>query len=132
MEHRKQPRSDLYRPVQQSDLAQNWKAMGAAAPGPSSGDTVLLGHEYRTCIKLNIAQLDDPAEAIAEAYQRLCVDLRDLPLIGKFDYVRSRQASDCGSGSTTCQGPPRRRPPDVAEEGCLIGQAASAALGVRC
>jgi hypothetical protein len=47
-----------------------------------------LGYEYRACIKLSVAQLDDPAAAIAEAYQRHCVDLRDLQLVGKFDYFQ--------------------------------------------
>jgi hypothetical protein len=31
---------------------------------------MLLGYEYRACIKLGAQQLDDPAAAIAEAYQR--------------------------------------------------------------
>jgi endonuclease YncB( thermonuclease family) len=52
------------------------------------GETLLLGYEYRACIKLGVAQLDDPAAAIAEAYQRHCVDLRDLRLVGKFDYFQ--------------------------------------------
>jgi hypothetical protein len=49
------------------------------------GETLLLGYKYRACIKLGVAQLDDPAAAIAKAYQRLCVDLGDLRLVGKFD-----------------------------------------------
>jgi hypothetical protein len=32
-------------------------------------------------------QLDDPA-AIAEDYQRHCVDLRDLRLVGRLDYLQ--------------------------------------------
>ena len=36
-------------------------------------------------IKLGVQQLDNPAAAIAEAYQRHCVDLRDLRLVGRFD-----------------------------------------------
>jgi hypothetical protein len=35
-----------------------------------------------------VAELDDPAAAIADAYQRLCVDLRDLELVGRFDYFQ--------------------------------------------
>jgi hypothetical protein len=49
---------------------------------------VLLGYEYRAAIKLGRKHLADPADAIAEAYQRLCVDLRDLRLVGKFDYFQ--------------------------------------------
>jgi hypothetical protein len=47
-----------------------------------------LAYEYRACIKLGVAQLNDPAAAIAEAYQRHCVDLGDLRLVGKFDYFQ--------------------------------------------
>jgi endonuclease YncB( thermonuclease family) len=50
------------------------------------GEDLLLGYEYRAAIKLGIEELEDPAEAIADAYQRHCVDLRDLRLVGKFDY----------------------------------------------
>jgi endonuclease YncB( thermonuclease family) len=50
------------------------------------GEDVLLGYEYRAAIKLGRKQLGDPADAIADAYQRLCVDLRDLRLVGKYDY----------------------------------------------
>jgi hypothetical protein len=39
------------------------------------GRDLLLGYEYRACIKLGARDLDDPADAIAEAYQRVCVDL---------------------------------------------------------
>jgi hypothetical protein len=49
-----------------------------------SGET-LLGYEYRACIKLGVQPLDGPAAVIAEAYQRHCVDLRDLRLVGRFD-----------------------------------------------
>ena len=37
------------------------------------GETLLLGYEYRACIKLGAQQLDNPAAAIAEAYQRHCM-----------------------------------------------------------
>jgi endonuclease YncB( thermonuclease family) len=50
------------------------------------GEDLLLGYEYRAAIKLGIEELQDPAGAIADAYQRHCVDLRDLRLVGKFDY----------------------------------------------
>ncbi|WP_171075429.1 hypothetical protein [Nonomuraea basaltis] len=39
---------------------------------------MLLGYEYRACIKLGARDLDAPADAIANAYQRVCVDLRTL------------------------------------------------------
>jgi endonuclease YncB( thermonuclease family) len=50
------------------------------------GEDLLLGYEFRAAIKLGVEELADPAVAIAEAYQRLCVDLRTLRLVGKFDY----------------------------------------------
>jgi endonuclease YncB( thermonuclease family) len=50
------------------------------------GEDLLLGYEFRAAIKLGIQELEDPATAIADAYQRHCVDLRDLHLVGKFDY----------------------------------------------
>jgi endonuclease YncB( thermonuclease family) len=50
------------------------------------GEDLLLGYEYRAAIKLGVKKLEDPAAAIADAYQRLCVDLRHLRLVGKFNY----------------------------------------------
>jgi hypothetical protein len=50
------------------------------------GEDLLLGYEFRAAIKLGVKKLEDPAAAIADAYQRLCVDLRDLRVVGKFDY----------------------------------------------
>jgi hypothetical protein len=52
------------------------------------GEDLLLGYEFRAAIKLGVKKLEDPATAIADAYQRLCVDLRDLHLVGKFDYFQ--------------------------------------------
>jgi endonuclease YncB( thermonuclease family) len=52
------------------------------------GEDLLLGYEFRAAIKLGVAELEDPAAVIADAYQRLCVDLRDLSLVGKFDYFQ--------------------------------------------
>jgi hypothetical protein len=52
------------------------------------GEDLLLGYEFRAAIKLGIKKLEDPAGAIADAYQRLCVDLRDLSLVGEFDYFQ--------------------------------------------
>ncbi|WP_433435051.1 hypothetical protein [Nonomuraea sp. CA-141351] len=50
------------------------------------GPDLLLGYEYRACIKLGTQHLDDPADAIAEAYQRVCVDLRTLTEVGLYGY----------------------------------------------
>jgi endonuclease YncB( thermonuclease family) len=52
------------------------------------GEDLLLGYEFRAAIKLGVKKLQDPAAAIANAYQRLCVDLSDLSLVGKFDYFQ--------------------------------------------
>jgi hypothetical protein len=50
------------------------------------GPDLLLAYEYRACIKLGARDLDDPADAIAGAYQRVCVDLRTLTEVGLFGY----------------------------------------------
>jgi hypothetical protein len=50
------------------------------------GHDLLLGHEYRACIKLGARDLDDPADAIEDAYQRVCVDLRTLTEVGLFGH----------------------------------------------
>jgi hypothetical protein len=52
------------------------------------GEDLLLGYEFRAAVKLGVKKLQDPAAAIADAYQWLCVDLRDLRLVGKFDYFQ--------------------------------------------
>jgi hypothetical protein len=50
------------------------------------GADVLLGYEYRQCIILGKAPT---AEAgIAEAYQRTCVDLRNLQVVGEYGYFQ--------------------------------------------
>ncbi|MGW0581592.1 hypothetical protein ACWD25_37925, partial [Streptomyces sp. NPDC002920] len=46
------------------------------------GQNLLLGYEYRACIKLGTRELTNPAEAIAQAYQRVCVDLWTLTEVG--------------------------------------------------
>ena len=51
-----------------------------------SGPDLLLGYEYRACIKLGTPQLQDPAKAISEAYQRVCVDLRTKTEVGLYGY----------------------------------------------
>jgi endonuclease YncB( thermonuclease family) len=50
------------------------------------GQDLLLGYEYRACIKLGVKQLTDPAEVIGGAYQRVCVDLRNLTEVGLYGY----------------------------------------------
>jgi hypothetical protein len=50
------------------------------------GQDLLLGYEYRACIKLGARELTDPADAIAQAYQRVCVDLRTLTEVGLYGY----------------------------------------------
>ncbi|GAA3086187.1 hypothetical protein [Streptosporangium carneum] len=53
------------------------------------GEDLLLGYEYRACIKLGAKNLDDgPAAAIGQAYQRVCVDLRTKDEVGLYGYHR--------------------------------------------
>ncbi|MGW7303406.1 hypothetical protein [Streptomyces sp. NPDC054829] len=52
------------------------------------GQDLLLGYEYRACIKLGAKEVLDPDKAIASAYQRVCVDLRTLTEVGLFGYHR--------------------------------------------
>ena len=50
------------------------------------GSKVLLGYEYRMCIKLGTAKT---AEAgIKDAFQRTCLDLRNLEIVGKFGFYK--------------------------------------------
>ena len=48
------------------------------------GDKVLLGYEYRMCIKLSSA--DTSENGIKDAFQRICVDLRTLDIVGKYGF----------------------------------------------
>lgn len=48
------------------------------------GEKILLGYEYRMCIKLGTAQSSQ--DGINEAFQRLCLDLRNLEIVGKFGF----------------------------------------------
>lgn len=50
------------------------------------GKNLLLGYEYRMCIKLSKDK--SSAECIADAFERICVDLRDLSIVGKFDFYK--------------------------------------------
>lgn len=44
------------------------------------GEKVLLGYEFRMCIKLGVA--DTQQEGIGKAFQRICVDLRNMSEVG--------------------------------------------------
>jgi len=48
------------------------------------GSNVLLGYEFRACIKLGTAE--NGADGIKSAFERICVDLRDLRIVGKFGF----------------------------------------------
>ena len=48
------------------------------------GDKVLLGYEYRMCIKL--ASADTSENGIKDAFQRICVDLQTLDIVGKYGF----------------------------------------------
>jgi endonuclease YncB( thermonuclease family) len=48
------------------------------------GFDVLLGYEYRMCIKL--ATKPDATSGINAAFQRICIDLRDLTEVGLFGF----------------------------------------------
>ena len=48
------------------------------------GADLLLGYEFRACIKLGTAA--DSAAGVAQAFQRVCVDLRDLRMVGKYGF----------------------------------------------
>ena len=48
------------------------------------GDKVLLGYEYRMCIKLGTASTQD--KGIENAFQRICIDLRNLNIVGKYGF----------------------------------------------
>jgi endonuclease YncB( thermonuclease family) len=48
------------------------------------GDDLLLGYEYRMCIKLAMA--DTAADGLDKAFERICVDLRTLQIVGKHGF----------------------------------------------
>jgi endonuclease YncB( thermonuclease family) len=50
----------------------------------AQGENLLLGYEYRMCIKL--AAADNADDGLAEAFQRVCVDLRNLQIVGKHGF----------------------------------------------
>ncbi|MGN9781579.1 hypothetical protein ACTMTF_09130 [Nonomuraea sp. ZG12] len=74
--------SDLNLLIDEADTA--WREQRGA--WHQFGSDLLLGYEYRACLKLGDRTLDDPADAIAAAYQRVCVDMRTLTEVGLFGY----------------------------------------------
>jgi len=52
-----------------------WKAYGR---------NLLLGYEFRACIKLGTART--AASGLSSAFQRICVDLRSLKIVGKYGF----------------------------------------------
>ncbi|GAB2816925.1 hypothetical protein GCM10022221_13490 [Actinocorallia aurea] len=50
------------------------------------GEDLLVGYEYRACIKLGSSRMTEPDAAIAQAFQRVCVDLRTLSEVGLYGY----------------------------------------------
>ncbi len=48
------------------------------------GEDLLLGYEYRMCIKLAMAPT--AAEGLSKAFERICVDLRTLKIVGKHGF----------------------------------------------
>jgi endonuclease YncB( thermonuclease family) len=74
--------SDLNLLIEEAEAA--WQ--GKRGAWEQFGSDLLLGYEYRACLRLGASNLDDPADAIAAAYQRVCVDLRTLTEVGPFGY----------------------------------------------
>ncbi|WP_155357426.1 hypothetical protein [Acrocarpospora macrocephala] len=75
--------SDLTLLLNEADAA--WAQLRGA--WTQFGADLLLGYEYRACIKLGVKDLhDDPAKAIGQAYQRVCVDLRTMTEVGLYGY----------------------------------------------
>jgi endonuclease YncB( thermonuclease family) len=50
----------------------------------TQGARLLLGYEYRACIKL--AQAESATKGIADAFQRVCIDLATLTNVGPFGF----------------------------------------------
>lgn len=50
------------------------------------GANVLLGYEYRMCIKLAADNGATAQKLIGDAFQRICVDLRNKKIVGKFGF----------------------------------------------
>ncbi len=55
------------------------------------GENLLLGYEYRACLKLGDADPDNqppvpPATRIAAAFRRVCIDIRTRQILGPYGY----------------------------------------------
>lgn len=50
------------------------------------GKDLLLAYEYRMCIKL--AAADNPKRGVKDAFQRYCVDIANLKIVGKYDFYK--------------------------------------------
>jgi endonuclease YncB( thermonuclease family) len=75
---------DMNRAIEHARIA--WEAPFGARE--EFGEDLLLAYEYRACIKLaGQARAPDPAKLTNSAFRRLCVDLRDLTLRGRFDWA---------------------------------------------
>jgi hypothetical protein len=66
---------------------------GQARAWAEFGEDLLLGYEYRACLKLGAADKPgrppvDPATRIQEAFRRVCVDIRNRKILGLFGYQR--------------------------------------------
>jgi len=48
------------------------------------GENVLLGYEFRMCVKLGAAA--NQQSGISEAFKRICVDLRNMREVGRFGF----------------------------------------------
>ncbi len=79
--------ADLLRAVTAAEMAWDNK-LGAWA---EFGEDLLLGYEYRACIKLGEPDRPDqppvaPGVRIDAAFRRVCVDLRTRVIVGRFGY----------------------------------------------
>lgn len=48
------------------------------------GETILLGYEFRLCIKLGTAKTANAG--LKEAFQRICIDLENMQIKGKYEF----------------------------------------------
>ncbi|MBC3189982.1 thermonuclease family protein [Pseudonocardia sp. C8] len=79
--------ADLARAVHAAETAWEQK-LGAWA---EFGADLLLGYEYRACIKLGAADRPNeapvpPGERIDQAFRRVCIDVRTRTILGRFSY----------------------------------------------
>lgn len=75
------PNDDMNMAIAAAEAA--WK--GRRGAWKAFGRQLLLGYEYRMCIKLGTAKTAQ--KGIADAFQRVCVDLRTLKVAGKFGFA---------------------------------------------